>query len=140
MSKEKCDGEAIMIDMPGLKNIKPMTENSPSESVWKIETFTNLKSKEVIQFSRAQVKNTVLEAPLVFFRGRAFIRFAPEKGGQEPQAQPVVFDLKDEPTLEGCFDNFDKHLDEHMEKMKQAMENQSRIVQAKGMPNLRLRK
>jgi hypothetical protein len=137
---EEDKSEPIMIDMPGLKNIKPTEKATPSDAVWEIKTFTNLKAKEVIQFSRAQVKNTVLEAPLVFFRGRAFIRYAPEKGGQEPPAQPVIFDLKDETTLDGCFENFDKHLDEHMEKMKQAMENQSRIIQAKGMPNLRLNK
>lgn len=125
----------IMIDMPGLMGIKP-PEPAPRLPVYKVETFTDMKSKEVLQFTQASLKGSIVAPPFQFFRGRTFVMVR-----QHPQAQPeqraIVFDFPMDKSLEECFDNFDTRRDEHLEKLNRDAQEQQRIIAAKGMPQMR---
>jgi hypothetical protein len=126
----------IMIDMPNITLPKKESEQ-PVAPAWEVKNFTDLQSKEVIQFTRIPMRNTVMQGPLTFFRGRAFLQFQPQRPGmQQPPPQPVIFEFPTETSIEDCFEHFTARLDEHVEKMKKQMADQQRVVAARGMPQM----
>lgn len=123
----------IMIDMPALKPPTP----EPRPPVYEVVTFTDMKSKEVLQFTQKALKDGIIKPPLQIWRGRTFVmvRMAPNA---QPEQRPIVFEFPTETTLEECFDNFEKRRDEQLEKMNKDAEIQQRIIAAKGMPQMRM--
>jgi hypothetical protein len=132
-TKSEESQEPIMIDMPKLK----LKNAEPRPPVYEVQTFTDLKTKEVLQFTQKSLKGGVVTPPLQMFRGRTFVMYRPHPNAQ-PVQQAIVFDFPTEKTLEECFDNFDARREEHLDKMNRDAEAQQRIIAAKGMPQMRM--
>jgi hypothetical protein len=118
------------------ENKEPIMLEFSSKSVeknpiYEIKTYSDFEHREVISFEYQPVANRKAPEKTLFFRGRGFVQFGPNV---PPQA--IIFEFEGVKTLEECFDKFDDFFKVTIDAFHKKQMEQSKIVTAKGMPQI----